>query len=159
MEAICVGAMQLYLRTGKSKADISRLFQFFVSKFDFLGAYSVVYIVNTKDCALGEDLLEFFAAQVLNPAPSEPLGVKGIHSLAAVAGQNHLVGLAGQNLVGLAGHHPVSRAGTRGRYRTPKAWTSEREVNVGWEHLPRYCWMYVGLYSRNVIIKKKEIMT
>lgn len=120
MELICVGAMQLYLRTGKSKADISQLFQFFASKIDFLGTYFVAYIVNTKDCALGEDLHEFFAVKVLNPARSKPLGVKRIHSLAAVAGQN-VVGLGGQNVLGLAGHHPVSQAGTMGRYRTPKA--------------------------------------
>ncbi|KAK2520080.1 hypothetical protein Q9966_013685 [Columba livia] len=73
-----------------------------------LGPYMDVlaYIVNTKDCALGEDLHEFFAVKVLNPARSKPLGVKRIHSLAAVAGQN-VVGLGGQNVVGLAGHHPI----------------------------------------------------
>ena len=87
--------------------------QFPVSRNDFVRVYSVTttvaYKVNTKGLSPSV-LLEFFATEVWNPAPSKPSCVKGIHWL--------------------AGRYPVSRAGTRRRYGTRKAWNSKHGLNM-----------------------------
>lgn len=94
MGPLCIRAVRRSsARTANSKANSSQLQR---------GS-----MVSTKGLAvpvLGQGSSGRFAMKVLNPAPSKPFGVRGSARLAAVAG-----------------HQPISRAGTRGRYKTPEA--------------------------------------